>query len=265
MTSKRLLMIGYGAMAQEVHGLLPVGLELGWVVVPPGGIAATRDLLGDAVEVLDSLDACGELPDLVVECAGQPGLVEHGEAVLRRGLTLAVVSVGALADEALYQCLREAALDGGGKLLILSGAVAGMDGLAAAREGGLERVTYEACKAPHSWRGSHADQLIDLGGVSVPTVFFEGNAGEAARLFPANANVAATVALAGVGMHETEVRLSVDPAAIRNTHRIHVEGRFGEFSIELCGRPLERNPKTSTLAALSVVRACRQVLEPVII
>ncbi|MDA4832706.1 DUF108 domain-containing protein, partial [Enterobacter hormaechei] len=41
-----------------------------------------------------------------------------------------------------------------------------------------------------------------------------------------NANVAATVALGGVGMDETRVQLMVDPATKRNTHTLHVEGVF---------------------------------------
>ncbi|WP_417328736.1 aspartate dehydrogenase [Halomonas cupida] len=261
--TKRLLMIGYGAMGAEVHRLLPEGMELSWVVVPEAFAAQIRDRLNGQVTVLSSIEQCNETPDLVVECAGQPGLAEHGEAVLRRGLTMAVVATGALADEALYQRLAQAARDGGGRIQLLSGAIAGMDGLAAAREGGLDEVVYEACKAPRSWQGSHAEKLIDLAAVSERTVFFEGDAGEAARLFPANSNVAATIALAGLGMRNTRVQLAVDPATRRNTHRIHASGRFGEFSIELNGHPLESNPKTSTLAALSVVRACRQALEPV--
>lgn len=263
--TQRLMMIGYGAMGREVHRLLPEGLELAWVVVPEAHAATTADQLAGRAEVLTTVDACADAPDLVVECAGQAGLAEHGEAVLRRGLTLAVIATGALADEALYARLATAAREGGGRLQVLSGAVAGMDGLAAAREGGLESVTYEACKAPKSWKGSHAESLIDLDGVVEKTAFFEGSAGEAARLFPANANVAATIALAGLGMHATRVQLTVDPHTTRNTHRIHAKGRFGEFSIELNGHPLESNPKTSTLAALSVVRACRQALEPVTI
>ncbi|MAY71429.1 MAG: aspartate dehydrogenase [Halomonas sp.] len=261
--TKRLLMIGYGAMGAEVHRLLPDGMKLAWVVVPEAFAAEVSQRLDDKIEVLSRIDQCTETPDLVVECAGQPGLAEHGEAVLRRGLTLAVVATGALADEALYQRLAGAARDGGGRMQLLSGAVAGMDGLSAAREGGLDEVTYEACKAPRSWRGSHAEKLIDLEAVCDRTVFFEGDAGEAARLFPANSNVAATIALAGLGMRGTAVKLSVDPHTQRNTHCIHVRGRFGEFTIELNGFPLESNPKTSTLAALSVVRACRQALEPV--
>ena len=78
-------------------------------------------------------------------------------------------------------------------------------------------------------------------------------------MFPANANVAATVALGGMGMDETRVQLMVDPLTKRNTHTLHVEGLFGEFHLELSGLPLASNPKTSTLAALSAVRACREL------
>lgn len=51
----------------------------------------------------------------------------------------------------------------------------------------------------------------------------------------------------------------VDPTTKRNTHTPHVQGAFGEFHLELSGLPLASNPKTSTLAALSAVRACREL------
>ncbi|MDP0959021.1 aspartate dehydrogenase, partial [Klebsiella pneumoniae] len=89
-------------------------------------------------------------------------VAQYGEAVLARGWHLAVISTGALADSELEQRLRQA----GGKLTLLAGAVAGIDGLAAAKEGGLERVTYRSRKSPASWRGSYAEQLIDLSAVN---------------------------------------------------------------------------------------------------
>ena len=60
-------------------------------------------------------------------------------------------------------------------------------------------------------------------------------------------------------MDDTRVQLMVDPSTKRNTHTLHVEGAFGEFHLELSGLPLASNPKTSTLAALSAVRACREL------
>ena len=67
---------------------------------------------------------CGGTPDLVLECASQQAVAQYGEAVLARGWHLAVISTGALADSELEQRLRQA----GGKLTLLAGAVAGIDG-----------------------------------------------------------------------------------------------------------------------------------------
>ena len=243
---KKVMLIGFGAMAQAVIERLPKGVAIGWIVARESHHAAIRAQLGEDVVALASPMECAHTPDLVLECASQQAVAQYGEAILRRGWHLAVISTGALADSALEQRL-------------LSGAVAGIDGLAAAKEGGLERVTYRSRKSPASWRGSYAEQLVDLSSVSEAKVFFEGSAREAARLFPANANVAATVALGGMGMDETRVQLMVDPLTKRNTHTLHVEGLFGEFHLELSGLPLASNPKTSTLAALSAVRACREL------
>lgn len=260
---KSILLIGFGAMAREAVARLPEGIVLGAVIVPAEHVAAVRDQVGDQVPVVSHVADVLNGPDLVLECAGHAGLGEHGPAVLERGWPLAVVSVGALVDETLLHTLQAAAARGGVGFRILSGAVAGMDGLSAAREGGLDEVLYVARKAPRSWRGSAAETLVDLDAVQVLTVFFEGSAGEAARLFPANANVAATIALCGIGMQRTRVQLIVDPQASANTHRIQAHGAFGQMQIELAGQPLPGNPKTSMLAALSIVRACRQLIEPV--
>ncbi|WP_199100794.1 aspartate dehydrogenase [Dyella sp. ASV21] len=259
---KRIMLVGYGAMAREIVARLPQGVEVGWILIPSELCAQLREELGDTpIDVRAGISGMQVRPDLVIECAGHAALAQHGVAVLQRGWPLAVVSVGALADAALFERLRAAADESGARLTLLSGAIAGMDGLAAAREAGLDEVTYQSRKAPRSWRGSAAETLVDLDAVTEATVFFEGSAGEAARLFPANANVAATIALNGIGMDATRVQLMVDPSANHNTHRIRARGAFGEMNIELVGRPLERNPKTSTLAALSAVRACRQLLE----
>ena len=242
---KKVMLIGYGAMAQAVR--------VEWIVARESHHAAICLQFGQAVTPLTDPLQCGGTPDLVLECASQQAVAQYGEAVLARGWHLAVISTGALADSELEQRLRQA----GGKLTLLAGAVAGIDGLAAAKEGGLERVTYR--KSPASWRGSYAEQLIDLSAVNEAKIFFEGSAREAARLFPANANVAATIALGGIGLDATRVQLMVDPATQRNTHTLHAEGLFGEFHLELSGLPLASNPKTSTLAALSAVRACREL------
>lgn len=262
---KKLMMIGFGAMAQEVLRLLPDDLELSWLLINDAKVAETRALVDSRIQVISNVDQCDGLPDLVVECAGQGAIRQHAEQVLERGWNLGVISVGAFADSALYDRLATVATQHNAHIYTLAGAVAGVDGLSAAKEGGLEEVLYTSRKSPRSWKGSPAEQLIDLENIQEPTVFFTGTAREAATQFPANANVAATIALAGIGMDETRVQLIADPTISRNKHQISARGRFGDLNIELSGLPLESNPKTSTLAALSVVRACRHAASAVLI
>ncbi|BDH44660.1 putative L-aspartate dehydrogenase [Salmonella enterica subsp. enterica serovar Choleraesuis] len=257
---KKVMLIGYGAMAQAVIERLPEQVALGWIVARAEHHQQIHHQFGGAVAALTHPAQCDERPDLVLECASQQAVAQYGVSVLSRGWPLAVISTGALANHELELALHDASRSGGGRLTLLSGAVAGIDGLAAAREGGLQQVTYRSRKSPASWRGSYAEQLIDLGAVTEAQIFFSGSAREAARLFPANANVAATVALGGMGMDETRVELIVDPQTSRNTHTLHAEGGFGELHLELSGHPLATNPKTSTLAALSAVRACRELV-----
>ena len=168
-----------------------------------------------------------------------------------------VVSAGALAEPGLIESLEQAARAGKAQLELFAGAVGGIDALTAAKAGGLDTVVYSGRKPPAGWAGSRAESVLDLSSVAEPTRFFEGTAREAARQYPKNANVAATVALAGLGLDGTQVTLIADPGVDRNIHEVVAEGAFGRFRIELAGATLPGNPRTSALAAMSVVRAIR--------
>ncbi|WP_049044494.1 aspartate dehydrogenase [Acinetobacter bereziniae] len=259
---KQLMMIGFGAMAAEVYAHLPQELQLKWIVVPVRSVEKVQALVSSNVQVISSVDQCHGTPDYVIE-VGQAAVKEHAQKVLEKGWTIGLISVGTLADNEFLTQLKLTAEQHHAHLHLLAGAIAGIDGISAAKEGGLEKVTYKGCKSPNSWRGSYAEQLVDLEHVNQATVFFKGTAREAALKFPANANVAATIALAGLGMDQTMVELSVDPHINKNKHTIVAEGMFGEMTIELMGVPLASNPKTSTLAALSVIRACRNSVEAI--
>lgn len=259
-------LIGYGAIAQEV--LKHIGddepARIAAIVVRPGRVEEVRaTVAGRGIDVVSSLDDLPAAPDLVAECAGHSAVRDYGAVVLSRGIDFLVISIGSLADADLYESLERAARDGGAKLVLAAGAVAGADALAAARVGGLTRVTYTSRKPPRAWKGTPAEEVCDLDTVSEETTLYEGTADEAARRYPQNANVAATIALAGAGFDGTAVRLVADPAAGGNIHQLEAEGAFGSVSIEIRGKPLPDNPKTSTLAAHSVIAEIRRRAGPV--
>lgn len=182
--------------------------------------------------------------DIVVEVAGHAALAQYGAAALQQGSDLVIASIGALADETLWQSLQQAATRA--KILLPAGAVAGIDALAAARLGGLDSVRYSSRKPPAS--------LSEALPPDRESIVFEGNARDAALQFPKNANVAATIALAGIGFEKTEVRIIADPTLKQNVHVLEARGAFGSFSMTIAGRPLPGNPKSSNLTAMSVLR-----------
>lgn len=250
--SQNITLIGFGAIGRSLYTRMQgyPGVRITHIVVPEAHEAQARAAAGMA-QVVSQVPAA---TDLVIECAGHQALAEHVIPALRRGVECAVVSTGALSEPGLPEQLAEAAAQGGTQLHLLSGAIGGVDAIAAARLAGLEQVTYIGRKPPSSWRNTPAEAVVDLDRITEPTVIMEGSARDAARLYPKNANVSATVSLAGLGLDATRVRLIADPTVSENIHEIEVRGAFGEMHITMRGKPLPDNPKTSALTVLSALR-----------
>jgi aspartate dehydrogenase len=254
---KKVAVIGFGAMARNLRAAFT-------------GSGGVFDITAALVSETSALDASQEEnlrvfhdplaliewePSLVVECASHSAVRNSVPVLLRAGIDTVIVSIGSLSDPLLRSELEAAALVGNSRLTVASGAIGGLDVLRAGRLAGLSSVEYVGTKPPAAWRGSAAETLCDLSSVSGRTIFFEGNAEEASRLFPKNANVTAAVALAGIGFEKTKVTLVADAQAHLNSHSVTACGAFGDFSIYLNNQPLAQNPKTSRLAALSIEQA----------
>jgi aspartate dehydrogenase len=186
-------------------------------------------------------------PDVVVEVAGHDGLREHGPAVLSAGFNLIAVSVGVLAHDEVHESLLAAANAGGTRIKVASGAVGALDAIAAARLGGLDRVTHTVRKPPSTILGQDAEPL------SEPKTVFSGFAREAALRYPESVNVTAAVSLAGIGLDRTRVQIIADPGVTRNQHEITAEGAFGNLRFEIRGIPTNENPRTGRLVAMSIL------------
>jgi len=214
------------------------------------------------------VDNVADLPDDIdhmIDCAGHMALKSHGPDILRSGTELTTVSLGALADPDLFQSLEQAATEGHARLHLVSGAIGALDCLRAARVGNLQSVTYIGRKPPRSWKGSPAETRLDLDNLTAGTeVHFEGSARVAATEYPKNANVAAAVALAGIGFDDTQVKLIADADINENIHEIRATGDFGSFSFEIRGHSLPDNPRSSALAAMSVIAKLEQESQSIV-
>ncbi len=210
-----------------------------------------------AVPLSDILDRS----ELVVECASIQAARDIGLDVLRSGTDLMLLSVGALVDAGFRQQVFQAARSHQCNLYIPSGAIGGVDALLAASQGSIGRVVLTTSKPP---AGLHSAPYVIQHHVDLEKtgVIFEGTAHEAIRGFPQNINVAASLALAGVGFDQTIVRIAVDPQLTRNVHEVDVEGDFGRFTMRFENVP-SSNDRTSKLAAYSAAAMIHKINDAV--
>ena len=185
---RRLGIIGCGAIALPVVEACAGGALPGWVLAgvltrtgQPAGIACHHDI--------DPQRFLGRGHDLIVEAAGPAALAAHGAGALAVADVWSV-SGAALADAALAAALEAAGRRSGHRLRLLSGAIAGLDGVAM------------ACADPEASLAME----IELPPAPGPEgQIFAGTAREAARRFPDGVNVAVAAALAGPGLDRTHV------------------------------------------------------------
>ena len=250
---------GLGAIGLEVARLLDAGVEGMRLVAVAArdGAKAEANLAGfrDRPRVVPIGDLAAHAA-IVVECAPAAVFDDVAVPAVAAGRIFVPASVGALLTR---MHLVEAARRTGARIIVPTGALLGLDAVRAAAEGPVESVTIETRKPPRGLEGAPylAEHGLDMGAVTEETLIFEGNALEAARGFPANVNVAAALALAGIGPERTRVEIRAVPGLSRNTHTIRVEAAAARFTMTIEGVPSETNPRTGKLTPLSIVACLR--------
>jgi aspartate dehydrogenase len=199
--------------------------------------------------------------DLVIETAGGHVVPELARETFSAGKDLMVISIGALLD---HMELFDLARERGCRLLLPSGAIAGLDGVKGACSGRFDFVRLTSRKPPRALEGAPflVQRGISLAGLTEERLLYSGPAREAVKGFPDNLNVSAALSLAGIGPDATQVSISAVPGLERNCHDIEVEGEFGLLHVHIENIPSE-NPRTGRLTALSMIRAIQDAFDPV--
>jgi aspartate dehydrogenase len=197
--------------------------------------------------------------DIAVECAPAALIEQICRPMLEAGKGVMVLSIGALLPRPE---LTELARANGGYIIAPTGALLGLDAVAAAAEGHIESIRMITRKPPNGLAGApYLERRNFRGGSEEPKLVFSGTAREAAAGFPANVNVAAALSLAGIGPDRTMIDIWADPAVTRNCHTIEVEADSARFRLSIENVPSE-NPKTGKIVALSVLATLRKLNAP---
>ncbi|MDO5667954.1 MAG: aspartate dehydrogenase [Alcaligenaceae bacterium] len=260
---KRLALLGYGAIAKDVLKALEPLLREQQIEV----LVLKRSFLTDAeqrelpdfVKVVARPEQLWEFKaDLIIEAAGQEAVAQYVPACLSSGADVLITSIGALANQDLYAELLKVADQFKTRILLPAGAVAGLDYLQSIRDADYIQVTYESRKPVTAWLPELEALAIVPENLKDSMILFEGSAAEAATRYPQNLNVAATLALAGIGMENTRVVVIIDPTLTQNQHHILVNSEYGEMRLQLSNTPSPNNPKSSWVVAQSVASVIKK-------
>ena len=252
--ARRLGVIGYGFIGSSVVSSL-LKDDMGFDLV---GFADIKEIEGPPVpqiEVPQLIEMC----DVILEAGGHDVVEEHAFQVLDSGLTLILVSVGALSDPILEKRILSTSK---GELILCNGAIGGVDYLqSVANMGGIKSIRLTSNKRPsvliQPWMD--LDLKEKLKREESKLTVFEGNAREAAKAFPKSTNVSATIAMSIGDWEKVNVRIVADPLAVHTTHLIEVSGDAGNSRFELVNLPSTQSPATSSIVPHSVMKTLRNL------
>jgi aspartate dehydrogenase len=243
--AKKVGLIGCGAigtvLAEAIDRKLVVCDELVVFDTDAAKAQKLKQALSFRVKIVSSVDELlAAKPKVVVEAAGQQAVRDYYEKLLASNAEIIIMSTGALLSLNTDDQ----------KVHFPAGAIGGLDAIAAAANAGIDEVTITSRKNPKALGKTNTEE----------TVIYEGTAKEAARLFPREMNVAATLALT-VKPVQIKVVVISDPKVTRNTHQIHVKWRYGEMQLQFENQPHPDNPHTSALAAWAAIRLLQTLLQ----
>ncbi len=263
MQNTRVGIAGFGAIGQAIASHIGQGIDgivLSAVGVRNPDAPPAFDWGSQPPPRFTTLEELEPHCDVVIECAPAELLPVIASPFLRAGKKVIILSSSALLLQPELLALARAHH---GQILVPSGAILGLDAILAAAEGRIESVKMVSRKPPKGFQGAPYIEAngIDLMALTQPTLIFSGTAREVALGFPANLNVAVSVALAGVGPDETRLEVWADPGIDFNHHAIEVVSDSARLSMQIRNIPT-RNPKTGRITAQSVIAMLRKMNAP---
>ena len=261
----RIGILGSGSIGQTLARAIDDGKIQATLVALADQDSARADKLASTLKhapAVVPVDRLVEMSDLVVEAASQAAVLQVVPLCLARRKGVLVLSAGALLgrDEWFRQAAEQAI-----PIYVPSGAIAGLDAVKAASLGAIRTAMLSSRKPVAALRDAKfvVENGIRVDDLKEDTVILEGSAEEVCRAFPATSNVAASLQLALGSSAKLHVRILASPVLQRNVHEIVIEGEVGTLRMSAENYPMESNPRTSKIAALSAIALLKQITQAV--
>ncbi|MFA5199885.1 MAG: aspartate dehydrogenase domain-containing protein [Candidatus Omnitrophota bacterium] len=267
-TKLKIGIVGCGAigssLAEEIAGkfkeqALLCGL---FDIKPEKAIILAKKIRKNNSLAVATLDELIRKSDLLIEASHANSAWQIARKTVSSGRKIMIMSVGGMVGH-LDELFRLSSKHNT-QVYFPSGAISGIDALKAANIAGIKKVTLTTRKHPNSFSGvDYVTKKFKLPSIKKDTILFKGSARLATKYFPQNINVAAVLALAGIGIDKTKVQIIASPKVNRNIHEILIESKSARIFTRTENVLHPQNPKTSFLAVLSAIATLRQILQPV--
>ena len=197
--------------------------------------------------------------DYVLEGAGHDALFSYGPQVLKNQSNILITSTGALTDDSFFEKLILLSTKYNSKIMIPSAGIGALDILTASSYGKLDEVNITVRKNTEAWFGTIAEKKFNLKTYDENLILFSGTVREGAKLYPQNVNISATVALSGLGLDKTNLKIISDSSIKTHIITVNAKGDFGEFNFEENVIPYEENQKTGKIVSLAIIKSIQNL------
>ena len=235
---KRLGIIGCGKIGAPVIKSIQAGLLDNYEIISL--LTRSERQIGNLSSVIDPDVFFRNKFDLVIDAGAPPSLELYG----KRALTMCelwTVNASELANTNLYEELDKAGRENTHRLRVLTGAIAGLDGLAAISQGRNVEIHAQVDVA-QSEQGRKS--------------LFRGSLREAARLYPDCVNVAVATGLAASKLDEVQIEVIQPGPGEERELKLSASSEYGEMKVKTIPRVIPN--KDIHMVSACIIAALRQ-------
>ena len=248
MKNEKIGILGFGAIGKEIYKKISNKTIDGYSITGVFSDDIKDKNLPNKIKCYSFKELLKKKPDIIIEAASVKACTIYAEKILKEKIDFVCLSVCSFASEPFFKKIFSLTKKIKNKIYIPTGAISGLDAISSASlSKELKNVKLTQRKPPKALMST-----LEAKKIKKEKILLRSTARKICKKFPKNSNIAATLAICGVGFDKTKVVVIADPKIKKNNAEIEASGNFGNLKVKLENNPSE-NPKTSRLTAMSVI------------